>query len=149
MREIPGYTEKEKVQNDHDEVLTKQYISENDYPKKSTEQNNEKPDNENMAKHNDYNVTHERNEEEDDEIKAEAPTKECFLYKIVYYMINRFRGRRHAKAGTSLFQVRWFGFKPGDDTWEPIIQLPRRKILYYFRSNKLPIPDKIDKANDG
>lgn len=76
MRDIPDDTEEGNVQKDHEEVITNQSISEKDYPKKSTKPNNEKTDNYNMSKHNDDKVTHERKEEENDEIKAEAPTYE-------------------------------------------------------------------------
>lgn len=65
MRDISFDTEKEMVQHDHKEVITKQYISEKDDPNNSTNQNNENPENENPAQHNEEKVTNEQNEKYD------------------------------------------------------------------------------------
>ena len=51
--------------------------------------------------------------------------------------------------GTTMYRVRWHGFGPIDDTWEPIQHLPRSHVLRYCRRKRLPKPSDIDNAMIG
>lgn len=70
MRDVADDTEKEKVQQKHEDVITKQSISENNDPKKSKKPTKETPDDKHPAKHNIEKFTQDRNEEEEEETKT-------------------------------------------------------------------------------
>jgi hypothetical protein len=52
-------------------------------------------------------------------------------------------------AGTLLYRVRWYGFDPCDDTWEPISNLPRSHVLRYHKRKRLAPPANINEAITG
>lgn len=93
-------------------------------------------------------VTHECNETNHNKGKNEAPTEVFVIDEVVDHNINQGPRHRYSKAGEALYRVRWYGYQPDDDTWESTGQLPRSKILSYYWSRKLPIPDTIDQADD-
>lgn len=45
-----------------------------------------------------------------------------------------------------IYRVTWYAYKSKADSWEPTHQLPRTKILQYFKLNTLPLPPDIDLA---
>lgn len=51
--------------------------------------------------------------------------------------------------GQTRYRVRWYGYDPSEDTWEPIHHLPRSRIVLYCRRNGIPLPGDIGKAQVG
>ena len=49
-------------------------------------------------------------------------------------------------TGKLLYQVRWFGYSPREDTMEPIYHIPRSRVLSYIRRRRLALPRDIDDA---
>ena len=46
--------------------------------------------------------------------------------------------------GELWFRIRWYGYRPTDDTWEPIDGIPRNLIVaYYKRIREAPPPDQL------
>lgn len=81
--------------------------------------------------------------------KNEATTCDFVIDNIVDHTINKSRWHRYAKAGEGLYRVRSYGYETDEDPWEPKKELPRGKIVSYFRKKKLPIRGSIDQADDG
>ena len=69
--------------------------------------------------------------------------------RIIDHRKNRSKRHKHAEVGETLFRIRWYGFGPTEDTWEPIAHIPRSKVVGYFKRKKLPLPDNLDDAIDG
>ena len=74
---------------------------------------------------------------------------EFILEKILAHRKNRSSKHPTAAIGETVYRLRWTGYKPSDDSWEPIINIPRSHVLRYHKRKKLPIPDDIDRAIDG
>lgn len=51
--------------------------------------------------------------------------------------------------GEVLHRIRWYGYGPQDDTWEPINHLPRNRVIQYYKRKRLEIPSTIGKARTG
>ena len=51
-----------------------------------------------------------------------------------------------AKVGETTYRVRWYGYSPKDDTYEPTRTLPHNKLLSYYKLKKLAVPAELDKA---
>ena len=71
---------------------------------------------------------------------------EYVIDKVVDHIINEDEGHPHAKHGDMLYKVRWFGYTPEDDTFEPVHHLPRSQVLSYHRRKQMPVPSNIAKA---
>ena len=110
-------------------------------PEGSENQQEEGPDTTEQPKETERNNTEQQQEGRE--------TEDFVIDKIVNHRVNRSRNHEYAKYGENLYPVRWYGFKPQDDTWEPTEHLPRSKILTYLKSKKLGIPNSIDAAIDG
>lgn len=82
-------------------------------------------------------------------MKRKKKTEEHVMDSIVDHKINKSRRHRYAKHGERLYRVRWYDCGPDEDTWEPIRHLPRGKVLSYCKKKNVPIPEDIDKADDG
>lgn len=66
------------------------------------------------------------------------------------YVIERIVDHGEHEADHRLqFRVRWYGFTPGFDTWEPISDLPRLQVIRYCKRVKLAVTDEIDSAQIG
>ena len=74
---------------------------------------------------------------------------EYVIDDIVDWKINKSRRNRYVKYGENLYKVRWHGFGPEEDTWEPTHHLPRSKIIMFYRKPKQPIPSDINSAVNG
>ena len=92
----------------------------------------------------DTNVDHPTSVDED----ARLP-EEYVIETIVDHEVNRSRRNRYAKYGDTLYKVRWHGYQPDDDTWEPTKHLPRSHISRYYARRKEPVPPDIDDAMVG
>ena len=79
----------------------------------------------------------------------DVDTDEYVIDEIVDTRVNKSRRNRYAKPGETLYRVRWYGYEPDDDTWEPTKHLPRSKILAFCKKKGLPIPSDIDTAMNG
>jgi Chromo (CHRromatin Organisation MOdifier) domain len=66
-------------------------------------------------------------EDDDDEEECYegAPTEE-FVFK-------RIAGMKKFNDGTLRYKVRWYGYGPEDDTWEPSAHLPAASLRRYHR----------------
>ena len=95
----------------------------------------DEPDEED-ANDGDYN----KNNEDPDEFVME---------NIVAHRKNKSTKHPHASVGELLYRIRWTGYRPSDDTWEPIIHIPPSHVLRYHKQKKLAIPSNIARAIDG
>ena len=41
------------------------------------------------------------------------------------------------------FLVRWFGYSPEDDNWEPSEHLPRNLVVQFFRRKRMDMPEEV------
>ena len=48
-----------------------------------------------------------------------------------------------------VLQVKWYGYRTEDATWEPATQLLRSAVVRYFRRKKLPSPPQVARARTG
>ena len=62
------------------------------------------------------------------------------------YVIDKLVGHEYSSDGTLLFQIRWYGYRPEDDTLQPIRDIPRNHVVTYCRRRKLRLPQSIDDA---
>ena len=51
--------------------------------------------------------------------EPEDTLEEYVMDEIVDFKVNKSRRNRYAKYGENLYKVRWHGFGPEEDTWEP------------------------------
>jgi Chromo (CHRromatin Organisation MOdifier) domain len=56
------------------------------------------------------------------------------------HVFERIVGTKQADDGTMLYRVRWFGYTPDDDTWEPQEHLPISPLRRHHRRIGLPMP---------
>ena len=54
------------------------------------------------------------------------------------YEIEKLVGAGLDDEGRELYRVRWLGYPPSSDTWEPAEQLPRELVTAYKRKHHLP-----------
>lgn len=54
-------------------------------------------------------------------------TEELVMEGVISHNINRYRLHNQAAYGELLYSIRWFGYGPLDDTWEPTTHLARSK----------------------
>ena len=65
------------------------------------------------------------------------------------YVIDRLVDHYRAEDGSTLYQIRWYGFTARDDTIQPINDVPRSAITSYCRRKRLNYPHDIDSAIPG
>ena len=65
------------------------------------------------------------------------------------YAIDRIVAHAYAENGTLLYRIRWFGYGPSADTWQPTADLPRSKTTAYCTRKRLAIPASIENAQPG
>ena len=68
------------------------------------------------------------------------------MNRIVSHQPNDNDENPAAEDGKIVYKVRWHGYGPTDDTFEPIRNLPRNKVVSYYRAKKLPLPANIGDA---
>lgn len=66
--------------------------------------------------------------------------------KIVHQKVNKAKKHPTTRKWKTLYLLRWYDDTIDDDTWEPIENLPRSKVLSYHRLKNFQPPDYIDKA---
>jgi hypothetical protein len=49
------------------------------------------------------------------------------------YVLERITGMRQRSDGSIQYKVRWYGYGPSDDTWEPSAHLPEDALRRYHR----------------
>ena len=72
-----------------------------------------------------------------DEVQAEPD--EFFIDSIVDHKTNRSKRHPNAKYGDVLYKVRWNGYRPEDDTWEPLPNLTRSHVIAYHQQKQLEL----------
>lgn len=80
--------------------------------------------------------------------RAEAP-QEYVIDRIVSHGINGDQEHPSAKIEELTYRVRWYGCDRNDDTFEPIQYFPRNKIVSYYERIEQPLPDNLNKAQQG
>jgi hypothetical protein len=55
------------------------------------------------------------------------------------FVIDKIVGLRKANDGNWSYKVRWYGYTPADDTWEPAHHLPGNMLRRYHRRVGLPL----------
>jgi Chromo (CHRromatin Organisation MOdifier) domain len=56
------------------------------------------------------------------------------------FVVEKLVGAANGEDGQHLYRVRWWGYDPEEDTWEPAEQLPAHFIWRYWRSRGLSTP---------
>jgi Chromo (CHRromatin Organisation MOdifier) domain len=56
------------------------------------------------------------------------------------YVVEKLVGAANGEGGQHLYRVRWWGYDPEEDSWEPAEQLPAHFIRRYWRSRRLSTP---------
>ena len=74
--------------------------------------------------------------------------EEFFIDTIVSHKINRNKRHADAKDGDILYRVRWVGYGPKDDTWEPLPNLTRPHVIRYHEKCNIPLPNNIEASID-
>lgn len=90
---------------------------------------------------------HEKREPISDDKGTSPTTEELDIERE--FVIERIVSHGRDDDNTLLFRVRWYGYEPNQDTWEPIGNLPRSHVLSYCKRAHLAIPDNIDDARVG
>lgn len=91
----------------------------------------------------------ERNKRAIDGKEEDDETKNFVIDLIVDHNMNKSQSHRYMKQGQNLYRVRLYRYKPDEYKWEPIMHLPRRKVLSYWKRNIIAIPDDIVKTDAG
>ena len=65
------------------------------------------------------------------------------------YVVDKIVSHRYDDKGNILYQVRWFGYSPEEDTEEPARHLRRSHLLRYYKRRKLRLPEDIGDAMEG
>ena len=73
---------------------------------------------------------------------------EFYIDTVVSHKLNRNKRHPDAKVGDILYRVRWVGYGPKDDTWEPLPNLTRSHVIRYHERCNLPLPRNIDTSKD-
>lgn len=68
------------------------------------------------------------------------------MERIVNHEINKNPDHPTADVGENVYRVRWYGNRPEYDTFEPVRNLPRNKIVSYHRRKRLKMSGNIDEA---
>ena len=104
------------------------------------------PDESEVQNDNDEQDVDDDNEDRDE---TEDEHEEFVIDKIITHRVNKNKKHKYAKLNRNLYRVRWYGYLPSADTWEPVEHLPRSKVLQYFKRMKLSVPHEVDDAVDG
>lgn len=48
-----------------------------------------------------------------------------------------------------VYQIPWYGYESLDDTFEPILHLPRNNIISYHKRKKISLPADLNEAQLG
>ena len=72
-----------------------------------------------------------------EEEAAQVRDEEDDLSAWEEYVIDHLVSHRRDDAGTMHVRVRWFGYDPSADTWEPILHIPRELLRRYVKRRKL------------
>lgn len=51
--------------------------------------------------------------------------------------------------GKRYYRIRWYGYTPEEDTYEPIEHIPRSKVIAYYRRKRLALPPDLDCSQVG
>ena len=70
-------------------------------------------------------------------------------YEDQEFIIDRLVAHRIAEDGTTLYQIRWYGYSQNDDTIQPIGDIPRSKVVEYCRRRRLELPHDLENAIAG
>jgi Chromo (CHRromatin Organisation MOdifier) domain len=63
------------------------------------------------------------------------------------YVIERLLDHGQDEDGRTILKVRWAGFKPADDTWEPIQNLPEELVRRYAKRRKIELPSSLSQVS--
>ena len=58
------------------------------------------------------------------------------------YVVDRIVGARQMPDGSLRCKIRWFGYQPNEDTWEPQENLPKTLVRRYHKKTGLPLPQR-------
>ena len=73
-----------------------------------------------------------RNTQVDEDLDKDlVENNEFFIDTVVSHKVNRDKRHADAKVGDTLYRVRWVGYGPKDDTWEPLPNLTCSHVIRY------------------
>ena len=89
------------------------------------------------------------NEGLDAEVGSHVENTEYVVERVVADGLNEDENHPTAKIGEPVYRVRWYGYSPSDDTWEPVKHFPRNKLVSYCHRKGVDLPPNIDESQDG
>lgn len=75
--------------------------------------------------------------------------EEFVMNKNVADRVNRSKKHPYVEVGENVYCVGCYGYKPLENIWEPISQIPMRKVISYFNRKKTTLPVDLDNVIDG
>ena len=57
------------------------------------------------------------------------------------YVVEALTGHKPGADGTPLFRLRWYGYAPDDDTWEPAKHIYYNTVVRFCRRQRIPVPN--------
>ena len=90
-----------------------------------------------------------RNTQVDEDLDKDlVENNEFYIDTVVSHKLNRNKRHPDAKVGDILYRVRWVGYGPKDDTWEPLPNLTRSHVIRYHERGNIPLPANINTSID-
>ena len=76
------------------------------------------------------------------ETNGDGPEEEERLMdELEEFVVERIVSHRKDDSGRMYLRIRWFGYGPEADTWEPVFHVPNEMIQRYVRRRKLDPSD--------
>lgn len=75
--------------------------------------------------------------------------QEYVIERIISYTVSDVQKHPYIKLGGLAYRVQWYGFDSDEKTFEPIRDIPRSKIVSYYKRMKQLLPDSLNEAQQG
>lgn len=64
--------------------------------------------------------------------------------KIVSHSTKKSKKHRYANVGDLFYRIRWYGYKPAEDNWQPIQKIQISRITSYHNRKRLPLSANLE-----
>lgn len=81
--------------------------------------------------------------------KEKITNRIIIINNIIDNNINSSMIHRYSNARDPLYRFWWYGFDADDETLEPAEHFPMNKVLFYYKSKYILMPNMIDQADHG